>query len=52
MSDPETIPDHERKRRDLEQLSACKAELAGAISRQIDWLLYYGSGRHVALRHK
>ena len=31
--------DYAQKRRDLEQLKASKADLAAAISRQIDWLL-------------
>ncbi|CAN5692662.1 hypothetical protein BH23CHL5_BH23CHL5_28320 [soil metagenome] len=38
-NEPQPETDHERKRRDLEQLKASKAELTGAIARHIDWLL-------------
>ncbi len=41
MVDPAhpVVADYERKRRDLEQLKASKADMAEAIGRQIDWLL-------------
>ena len=44
VSEQKPMSDYERKRRDLEQLNASKAELAGAISRQIDWLLDMEAG--------
>jgi len=37
--DSPLVADHERKQRELEQLKACKADMAAAIGRQIDWLL-------------
>ena len=44
VSEQKPVIDYERKRRDLEQLKASKAELTGVISRQIDWLLDMEAG--------
>ena len=38
------VADHERKRRELEQLQASKADMAAAIGTHIDWLLEMEAG--------
>lgn len=39
-----TVVDYEQRRRDMQELAACKAEMAAAIGRRIDWLLEMEAG--------
>lgn len=38
------VADYEQRQRDMQELAACKADMAAAIGRQIDWLLEMEAG--------